>query len=131
MNVNFKVNTVPLALAVAQALGDWVFVVSHAGDSPSLFQRIDSPSASASINDVPTGSYTATAQRFDTGGNAFGLQVTASFEVPEPEVATDPTPSPTSSTDTGNTEAPDAGSPTPTPAVATGEAAGSLTVTLS
>ena len=92
MNVNFKVSTTSLPLAPNQVLGDWIFIVSVlSGEISSLYQRIDSTSASTSLTDVPPGSYMATAQRFDTGGNPFGSQVAASFQipVPPPVLATD------------------------------------------
>jgi len=127
MNVTLIIGTTPLALAVDQVLGDWVVNVSVlSGEVSSLYQRVDSATPTIVLNDVPPGSYTATAQRFDTGGNAFGQQVSASFEVPAPVVA--PVEPPADPTPPVDPSAPPADS---TPVVAMGDAAADLTVTLS
>ena len=119
MNVTLNIGTVSIPLTSAdQVLGDWIFVVSVMnGDVGSLYKRIDSTTPTAELESPPPGSYSATAQRFDTGGNAFGSQVSATFSIPEPVVIP--------------AEAVAALTTTQIAPVAMGEAAGTLTVTLS
>lgn len=115
--LNIETTQIPLATPT-QVLGDYIFNVSVlTGEVSSLYHRIDSESPSALLTDVPAGNYTVTAQRFDTGGNAFGNAVNGAFTV---ENLVQPTEEPSFSSE--NVDQND---------TLFGEAASSLVVTLS
>src|SRR5258708_6892853 len=112
MKVILNVEIVKIPLVAGRVLTDWVFIISN-GTSQVGRQDVAIPTAEFELLD---GNYTATAQRFDSGGNAFGAQVSASFTVTTPAAAVDQV----VTTD-----------PVEAAAVETGDAAGSMTVTMS
>jgi hypothetical protein len=80
MNATLIIGTVKRDLAPGQVLTDWSFIVSSNGAQVAR-QDVAVPTASF---DLPPGDYTATAQRFDSTGAAFGGVASASFTVVQP-----------------------------------------------
>lgn len=79
MKVTFVIGTVKQDLAPGQVLGDWRFAVVNAEGAP--VETKDLPDRTA-VFDLPPGDYSATAQRFDTTGAAFGSTASATVTVP-------------------------------------------------
>lgn len=80
MKATLTIGTVKRDLAIGQTLSDWSFIVSSAGAQVAR-QDVAVPTADF---DLPPGDYTATAQRFDSTGAAFGGVATAAFTVDAP-----------------------------------------------
>lgn len=79
MKVTLTIATVKQDLAAPdQVLTDWQFIVSSQG---AQVGRQDVALTTADFELAP-GAYTATAQRFDSGGNAFGGSASVDFTVP-------------------------------------------------
>lgn len=120
MNVILTVETVKLPLAANQTLTDWVFIIA----SPTAQVARQDVSVPTATFELPDGAYSATAQRFDSGGNAFGSQVSATFTVTTPTAVVDPAPVDSAADPVYQADP-------ATEVTATGDAAGSMTVTMS